>query len=346
MRNFVLSLLLFGLSIAVSVLALEYGVRTLIPAYDPSGHIVFTSTSEGAVVSKKKGQLRQIKNTGDYDVTVDINDLGLRESKPLDSTKPGDLFVVGDSFSFGWGVEANERYSNVLDRMLPNRRVFNVSAPTDLEGYVGQLKYAEANGAGVGTIVVGVCMENDILDYAARAQGELRSPETDSRNLSSWLTSVKNKLRDSSAAYFLITSLIHGSPPLRGLAVKLGLIQTVEAGLHTQVFDEVVIASSVAATENLLRGRGGVALIIPSRALWAGTQKQRLEAAKIHDRFVEGLHAAGVNVADPRSEMEKTGNPLSFHFRNDGHWNAKGHALAAGLLAGRVADSQALEQVR
>ena len=36
---------------------------------------------------------------------------------------------------------------------------------------------------------------------------------------------------------------------------------------------------------------------------------------------------------DLRTEFENAGNPLHFHFTNDGHWNESGHALAASVIA-------------
>jgi hypothetical protein len=39
-----------------------------------------------------------------------------------------------------------------------------------------------------------------------------------------------------------------------------------------------------------------------------------------------------MTVVDIRNQMEIGGNPLSYHFANDGHWNAVGHRLAAEAL--------------
>jgi phospholipase/lecithinase/hemolysin len=38
-------------------------------------------------------------------------------------------------------------------------------------------------------------------------------------------------------------------------------------------------------------------------------------------------------VVDLRDRFEQSGNPLSYHFANDTHWNKEGHRLAAEALA-------------
>ena len=48
--------------------------------------------------------------------------------------------------SFGWGVEAKNRYSNILEN-LTNKNVYNISIPGNLENYELLIEYAEKNGA-------------------------------------------------------------------------------------------------------------------------------------------------------------------------------------------------------
>jgi hypothetical protein len=55
--------------------------------------------------------------------------------------------------------------------------------------------------------------------------------------------------------------------------------------------------------------------------------------------FVSLLRESGVSVVDPRSAFERDGNPLSFHFAEDGHWNARGHRLAGAVLGDYLAAS-------
>ena len=60
------------------------------PHYDPSGHINFMLNRDGVPISMRKGSFRQIKNTGDYNVLININSLGLWEQKLLEKSTSND----------------------------------------------------------------------------------------------------------------------------------------------------------------------------------------------------------------------------------------------------------------
>ena len=60
------------------------------------------------------------------------------------------------------------------------------------------------------------------------------------------------------------------------------------------------------------------------------TARTRLREAATH--FERALRERGVIVIDPLPELEKGDNPLQYHFRNDGHWNPRGHRLIGEML--------------
>ncbi len=128
------------------MMILEVGIWVFLPKFDPSGAVRFHVNADRVPLGPANETLRQWKNTGDYDVTFRFNGYGLRDEKDLALSTKDDYFVVGDSFSLGWGVEENERYSNRLEPLL-SHRVYNVSAPGGFDSYERLIWYAISKGA-------------------------------------------------------------------------------------------------------------------------------------------------------------------------------------------------------
>src|SRR5205823_3896421 len=61
-------------------------------------------------------------------VTVQHNSLGLRDIEPQTGSRPTLLFL-GDSFVWGYDVEAEERFTDILRRDLPGYRIVNAGVP-------------------------------------------------------------------------------------------------------------------------------------------------------------------------------------------------------------------------
>ena len=142
------------LSMAAAVFVAEWSIRLALPAYDPAGHVVWQHHPQaGTVLGQPGTAARQIKNSGDYNVSVRFNRHGFRDRQDVASGNSRDIYVVGDSFAFGWGVEEHERFSNVLAR-LRNERVFNLAASLNVDGYEKLFAYAEVLGAKFGRRIV------------------------------------------------------------------------------------------------------------------------------------------------------------------------------------------------
>src|SRR6187431_1326314 len=134
------------LSVALSLMLFEFLARLFFPAYDPSGQVRFNQSVYGTVLGPPGGVFRQTKNTGDYDVEIRFNDWGLRDDKPLTSATSQSLFVVGDSFAFGWGVGEEARFSNRFQTICKHP-VFNLGiGGGDFDTYSSLIRYVEAEG--------------------------------------------------------------------------------------------------------------------------------------------------------------------------------------------------------
>lgn len=321
---------LLGVSLAVAAVGFEMLVRLRFPAFDPSGQVQLEARGPGVPPLGRPGTAsRQTKNTGDYDVSVAFNAYGFRDRRDTARASTGALFVVGDSFSFGWGVEEHERYSSLLERQL-GIEAYNVSAPSaGIEDYGRLLRYARGLGAPVRHVVVGVCMENDL---GADSTG---LDEPTGVGLPG-LGDVKDALARRSALYFAFTSVVQQNARLRRLGRATGLIAPTEVG-WTREPSRDLVDDSASRLEAVVRGLDAVVLVIPSRGLWQGPGRQSEDW--IHRRFVAELRSRGLRVVDLRPVFESAArtSPLEFHFAHDGHWNSRGHALAAQALAAEPA---------
>jgi hypothetical protein len=293
------------------------------PAYDPRGRIAFTYLSDGTPVGPRSQVRRQIANTGDFDVQVRFNELGFRDAKRVEQSGDDSLFVVGDSFAFGWGVDESQRFSNRLESLV-GRPVFNIAeGAADLDGYDRLLHYAEAHGARIRSLVVAVCMENDLREYG---------PDQPERPGLGTVSAIKVFLTEHSAAYGLVAAAIHRSPWLERAAASTGLVMPGLIAVAELDPPAEALASSAERLQRLVDGRRALVLLVPSRGLWAGTAEQRGRARRVHDRFAALLRESGVRVVDVRALFEQEGDPLTFYFPHDGHWTAAGHRIAAEAL--------------
>jgi hypothetical protein len=324
---------LFVVASVISITSLEYLIRRVLPQYDPSGSVAFFYEQESNVpLGPRNQRLRQFKNTGDYDVPVDFNKHGLREKKDVAQATAEDYFVVGDSFSFGWGVAEEERYSNMLQEKLATN-VFNISVPGDFATYEELIKYAISQGGLVKRLIVGVCMENDLANYEKDTRTVARV-SLSGFDLWEIRATVKSHLISYSALYTVVSTVIHHNSVLKQMAVDSGWLVENVAGISKNEFDQLIIKSSIEKLVGITRPYGATILIIPSRGLWVG-DNVAIEKA-VHEFFVTGLVREGLDVVDMRPVFEHTGNPLQFHFKNDGHWNSLGHRKAAEVLAAHI----------
>jgi hypothetical protein len=334
MKKRVINLFLLLISIVVCIGLLEITIRIFFPFYAPEGMVMFYTHDDGVVLGPKNSTLRQWIPAGDFNVTVKFNQYGLRDSKDLRLASDNALFVVGDSFSFGHGVEEQERYSNLVESMSAIQ-VYNISIPTDFDGYVRLVEYAQKQGAHIQHLIIGVCMENDLKNYHANLlidNSQQTSPYVNKRHERFY--QLKQWFVKRSASYNAFANAIHQNHILRRLAVKTGLITENFDALNRSIYSEEILDSS---SDKLLELKEKfqipdiTALIIPSRALWTG--ENRDVEMKVHTTFITKLRERGINVLDILPVLEGRENPLQhYYFEHDAHWNTRGHQKVAEAL--------------
>jgi len=314
--------------LVLGLVMLEVGVRVLLPRFSPDQDIAFHFDATRDIYTGPANQvMRQRKNTGDYDVEVRFNRHGLRDDKDLSSAGEGDWIVVGDSFSFGWGVAQSNRFSNLIETDL-GHSIYNVAIPGDVDHYGKLLDYAEREGADTSRVILGLCVENDILDYDRKHRSPAEVIKTP------MLVGLKRRLGRRFATYRALTEVAHSMPWARDLAVSAGAMQPANVAGH-EPLDDHAIQSTVARLSTLAASRRLIVLMIPSRQVFHSPY--RTEGREQHAKIVESLRNAGVRVVDPLAEFDRAKNPLqNFYFAYDGHWNSKGHRVASNLVVEEI----------
>ncbi|MEL0105608.1 MAG: alginate O-acetyltransferase AlgX-related protein [Rhodospirillales bacterium] len=316
----------------ISLFIAEYAIRFTQPELNPNSQIRFQpATKTKPVLGPPNTSLRQIKNTGDYNVLIKFNESGFRDKKNIAEAKPNDFVLVGDSFTFGWGVQEKSRITEQLEAII-RRPVFNISIPTGFDGYDRLLDYAKQRGAKLKRVIIAASMETDLHLYQEEDKKIIGAKEQKPRG--NWLMPVKGFLATHSALYALSTTLIHRTPLLKSIATKLGIIIPNLEGIRKYEFSQAVINSSAQRLKHIAEKYDTTILVIPSRALWHGNFI-KIENRR-HQAFVQRLNALKLDVLDLKPIMERNKNPLSLHFKNDPHWLASGHKLAAQALANHL----------
>lgn len=344
LRQFVQNALLFAIVSFVCLLLLELAVRRMMPFFRPEGQIGFVRGTNGLGLGPANKTIRQATPKQDYDLNIHFNQYGFRDNRDVRTASEADWFAVGDSMTFGWGVEDNQRFSSVLEQKLAASgsaaRVFNIAVPDNIIGYQRLVRYAEDCGGRVNHLIVGVCMENDLSDYTDGKSAWDLQPNPARRQ-----TFGKEKIRGwlrRSALYNAISFGLQRSPPVRRFFEKIGLSRDVVQLSGKNEWNEAALRSSRDELVKLVRGRHALVLIIPARRLWQGDNIEVEQ--RVHDTFIGLLREANLQVVDLRPAQEKTGKPLSHYFTTDPHWNARGHALAAQELLTAVASEPQSER--
>jgi hypothetical protein len=119
--------------------------------------------------------------------------------------------------------------------------------------------------------------------------------------------------------------------------VRGGLIVPNLEGIAKNDYDPAVIDSSADRLREIAERYRTLVVLIPSRALWVGNSRSRAIEDRVHTAFVVALQRRGIDVLDLQPVLEAQLAPLAYHFANDGHWNVRGHALAAHAISQHLA---------
>lgn len=334
LRYWLSRMALLGVTCLVCLVLLEIAVRVFLPWYNPSTQLSLQRNEAGIVIGPSNTLFRQGAQKGDFLITVRFNRHGFRDTKDYAQATANDVFVIGDSYSMGWGVEEHERYGNLLEERF-GARFYNFCLAEDIRGYARTLQYVERQGTPIRHLVIGLCMENDLWDYSSitntHAVYQTHMVSTFRQNVAAWF-------RKRSALWNFCSHTLQKMPVIRQFFEKIGISRNIDQLTHKNEATPEILRSSRDELVRFATNYNAVVLIVPSRALWAGKNVET--ERKVHEHFTSMLRDAGLDLVDMKPIQEKSGDPGSFYFKTDPHWNPCGQALAAQALADYFARSE------
>ena len=270
------------------------------------------------------------QNNGDFRAHIRINDAGLRNDEPV-TAADNRIWLLGDSMTFGWGVEREEMYSSQLNDMLPIQ-TYNVASPgTDVCGYEALTKRMPNDVKPAG-VVVGLILENDILSYDCQAKPNEIGTDEDWMPSLTWL---KGALTSRSALYNFLSVSVKRVDVLREGLIAIGAINREHA--YRSLPSEEQVRKNIDSTANELQRLRSLydlktpflIAVIPSRfEIINGDQAFKL----LRLEMLAALEARGLPALDLFPAFSQY-PLLETHFAHDGHWSPRGHQLAAETIS-------------
>jgi len=271
------------------------------------------------------------QNNGDFRAHIHINDFGLRDDAPVAAAN-NKIWIIGDSMAFGWGVEANERYSSVVGDIL-NEPTFNIASPgTNVCGYQA-LSARMPKDIKPRAVVVGLILENDLQLYDCRATAEAAKQHIAPQGFN--LASLKETMTEKSALYNFFAVALKRVDVVREALIAMGVVKRSQAYrnlLADQNIDQITESTAV----ELQRLREMFSPATPFSIMIAPA---RFEIANDDPTFktvrlsmIAALQRHHLAYIDPIDGFKAAGFKDT-HFMHDGHWSVQGHHIAAEAIA-------------
>lgn len=163
-------ILTFIVSITIALLIGEFVIRMFYPQITSPVQFFYDEKLGGMVpVPNQKG----FKNhPGVYYYEYQNNDIGMRDTRKLaDYSKYANkILCLGDSFTYGWGVNDNETFTSVLEKKINKDSIAVLNAGVSGVGTDYALKFFQVRGKELAPkTVIYFYFDNDIRDNMANA---------------------------------------------------------------------------------------------------------------------------------------------------------------------------------
>jgi len=276
------------------------------------------------------------QNNGDFRVKLKLNELGHRNPEPATAAN-GQIWAIGDSMTFGWGVEQAEMYSEVLEKRL-STPVYNLASPgTDICGYQTMVAQMPKDAAPKAT-VVGLILENDVRMYDCPAEARESAAKQQGRPDSGGglsLLAIKQSATQKSALYNFFAVSLKRVAFVQDFLVRLKIINKPHTVNH-RVAPEQFPALAASTVNEIVRLKSMLPASTSFLVMVAPTRFEIRDGTPLYQDLrlavMKELVRRGIPAVDPLPAFTAAGFGPT-HFKHDGHWSALGHRIAAEAVA-------------
>jgi lysophospholipase L1-like esterase len=359
LKNIILNFVLSISSLIIILLLLEVAVRIFIPITKPQ---MIVKRGSDKTVPKKLNYgdpfFEGIFQSAEYTTRIITNSEGFRDVEHRLKKDKGvfRILAVGDSFTFGLGVEANQTYPKILEAMLNKNtlgkkhfEVFNMG----IAG-IGTLEELEIIEYGLrykpDLILLGVFVENrwnpgngnDLCDNL-KSRDRLKNSRLVNQNENiitrpiirpvDALNSLQRFLATNSDLYFLIMTRL-GTNLRKSL---IGLRQNQNQSELALSWD--ITEKAIKKIKRLADKEGVAFVIVRIPFLYDVYSPKNDEAKNILTVF---SNENNINMCDLSDVMGNNKNS-DLYYPADGHWKSLAHKLAAGDIFAYLNDHKLLD---
>jgi hypothetical protein len=334
----------FGLLLAALVAEMVLRLGGYSPIYvNPLGAFHEPHTLVGY---RGKPNFRGRFSRDDFDVMIAHDENGFRKQEyqnPKEKTHRN-IFVFGDSITWGWGVGQGKVFTDVMSRLMPHYHIMNFGL--NASGTVAQFTLFEAHSRELvqpGDTVVLVFVNNDFKDNVTGfLHGRVRDGRVKRVGPTRLLRSRKRF--DIVQASYLINYLVFAQQVTKGVVQEKRADQKAPqlVALGEKSPEMVVTKYFLAEFKRNVEQKRARFVVV-----YVPAQGELAETPNISDTAVKnqsGLRKAFFACAEPSSlrtldllphflAAKRSGQYERLTFLHDKHWNENGHAVAGKTVA-------------
>jgi len=269
--------------------------------------------------------------TSEFSIDISTNSLGLRDREPISPR----VLAIGDSFTFGWGVNVGDRYSDKLAEMLGIEAAngghwmytFDQQFMTMrelVERFHPEVVVQGFYSPHVATLASHRWQQDQGMISAIHDDAVQVDADGALRFASTWTSDPPLGLE---IVAFAARALLNKNLRTHVARDWHALLTPGDTSLATAW---AMTAEAARETASFLRSRdiAYVPFIVP----WNG-RRDSLDTTVADRRLAITLAAVGIHPVDMEEAFRRDSE---LYFTNDPHWTAKGHRVAAELLESRV----------